>query len=341
MRKIIHIDMDAFFAAIEQRDNENLRGKPVIVGGDPNGRGVVATCSYEARKFGIHSAMPSKTAYQLCPQAIFVFPRFEVYKSVSEQIRKIFYEYTDLVEPLSLDEAFLDVTKNKAGNPSATLIAKKIKQKIYEKTRLTASAGVSFNKFLAKIASDWNKPDGLTVITPKDAPSFIDKLPIRKFWGVGKVTEKKMKQIGVYTGADLKKIPEEKLRHKFGKMGSFIYHMARGEDTRPVNPARERKSLGKENTFAYDLETLEEAQKHIEDLARQLQTLLRKKKIMGRTVTLKVRYGDFSTITRSLTLPHPVDDADSIIACAKELLKKTEAGNRKIRLLGITLSNLQ
>ncbi len=341
MRKIIHIDMDAFFAAIEQRDNENLRGKPVIVGGDPHGRGVVATCSYEARKFGIHSAMPSKTAYQLCPQAIFAAPRFEVYKSVSEQIREIFYEYTDLVEPLSLDEAFLDVTKNKAKNPSATLIAQEIKQKIYEKTRLTASAGVSFNKFLAKIASDWNKPDGLTVITPKDAPSFIDNLPIRKFWGVGKVTEKKMKQMGIFTGADLKRVAEEKLRQKFGKIGSFLYHMARGEDNRPVNPSRERKSLGKENTFPYDLETLGEAQEQIEDLARQLQTSLRKRKIMGRTVTLKVRYLDFSTITRSLTLPHPIDDADSIIACAKELLKKTEAGKRNIRLLGITLSNLQ
>src|SRR5210317_1660639 len=235
IRKIIHIDMDAFYASVEQRDRPELKGKPVIVGGDPQSRGVVAACSYEAREFGIHSAMASATAYRLCPDAVFIRPRFDVYRAVSSEIRKIFCEYTDLVEPLSLDEAFLDVTKNYMGMPSATLIAKEIKRKIYCKTgKLTASAGVSFNKFIAKVASDMNKPDGITVITPDMAEEFIDQLPIRKFFGVGKVTEAKMRSLGIQTGADLKRFQKEKLVEIFGKSGSYFFDIAHGMEHRPV-----------------------------------------------------------------------------------------------------------
>ncbi|CAB1061728.1 DNA polymerase IV (EC [Olavius sp. associated proteobacterium Delta 1] len=255
LRKIIHLDMDAFYASVEQRDTPELKGKPVIVGGDPNHRGVVAACSYEARKFGIHSAMASSTAYKLCPDAIFIRPRFDVYKAVSSEIREIFHEYTNLVEPLSLDEAFLDVTENFKEMVSATLIAKEIKNQIYSRTgRLTASAGVSFNKFLAKVASDINKPDGITVVTPEMAASFIDRLPIRKFFGVGKVTEEKMIGFGIKTGADLKKYKKEKLIQIFGKSGNYFYNIAHGKDDRPVEPNRIRKSIGKETTLPEDID---------------------------------------------------------------------------------------
>lgn len=247
--------MDAFYASVEQRDTPELKGKPVIVGGDPNHRGVVAACSYEARKFGIHSAMASSTAYKLCPDAIFIRPRFDVYKAVSSEIREIFHEYTNLVEPLSLDEAFLDVTENFKEMVSATLIAKEIKNQIYSRTgRLTASAGVSFNKFLAKVASDINKPDGITVVTPEMAASFIDRLPIRKFFGVGKVTEEKMIGFGIKTGADLKKYKKEKLIQIFGKSGNYFYNIAHGKDDRPVEPNRIRKSIGKETTLPEDID---------------------------------------------------------------------------------------
>ena len=252
-RKIIHIDMDAFFAAVEQRDNPELRGKPVIVGGDPGGRGVVATCSYEARRFGIHSAMSCARAYRLCPQARFVPPRFEAYRTVSLQIREIFHQYTDLVEPLSLDEAFLDVTDNKPAIQSATWVAQEILQKIKQVTGLTASAGVSYNKFLAKIASDMHKPDGLTVVTPEQAKAFIEVLPVRRFHGVGRVTEKRMQTLGILTGADLKKRPQQELDKNFGKAGQYYYQIARGIDLRPVLPNRVRKSIGKETTLSEDI----------------------------------------------------------------------------------------
>jgi DNA polymerase-4 len=340
MRKIIHIDMDAFYASVEQRDRPEIKGQPVIVGGDPNSRGVVAACSYEAREFGIHSAMASSTAYKLCPEAVFIRPRFDAYRAVSSEIREIFYEYTDLVEPLSLDEAFLDVTENFKGMPSATLIAREIKKKIYEKTgKLTASAGVSFNKFLAKVASDVNKPDGITVITPEMADEFIDRLPIRKFFGVGKVTEEKMLNLGIKTGADLKKFKKERLIELFGKSGNYFYDIAHGMDERPVEPNRVRKSIGKERTFSEDIDDTYEMLEILEDIAVRLENSLTKRDAKGRTITLKIKYFDFQSITRSVTIDEAADNASVIIKFVKPLLSKTEAGNKKVRLLGISVSN--
>jgi len=340
LRKIIHIDMDAFYASVEQRDTPELKGKPVIVGGDPNHRGVVAACSYEARKFGIHSAMASSTAFKLCPDAIFIRPRFDVYKAVSSEIRKIFHEYTDLVEPLSLDEAFLDVTENFKQMASATLIAKKIKKEIYSRTgRLTASAGVSFNKFLAKVASDINKPDGITVITPGMADCFIDRLPIRKFFGVGKVTEEKMIGCGIKTGADLKKFEREKLIQLFGKSGYYFYNIAHGKDDRPVEPNRIRKSFGKETTLPEDIDDKDQILEILENIAVKLEDLLHRHDAKGKTITLKIKYFDFKSITRSVTIDEPADSASIIMKYITPLLSKTEAGDRKVRLLGISISN--
>ena len=340
LRKIIHIDMDAFYASVEQRDAPELKGKPVIVGGDPNHRGVVAACSYEARKFGIHSAMASSTAFKLCPDAIFIRPRFDVYKAVSSEIRKIFHEYTDLVEPLSLDEAFLDVTVNFKQMASATLIAKEIKEEIYSRTgRLTASAGVSFNKFLAKVASDINKPDGITVITPGIADCFIDCLPIRKFFGVGKVTEEKMIGCGIKTGADLKNFEREKLIQLFGKSGNYFYNIAHGKDDRPVEPNRIRKSIGKETTLHQDIDDTDRMIEILEEIALKLEELLCNRGLKGRTITLKIKYHDFRSITRSVTVDRPVDDAGVIMVHVNSLLTRTEAGKEKVRLLGISLSN--
>jgi len=332
--------MDAFYASVEQRDRPEFKGKPVIVGGDPKSRGVVAACSYEARKFGIHSAMPSVTAYRLCPDAVFIRSRFDVYRAVSSQIREIFYEYTDLVEPLSLDEAFLDVTENYKGMPSATLIAREIKKKIYDRTGgLTSSAGVSFNKFIAKVASDINKPDGITVITPEMADEFIDKLPIRKFFGVGKVTEGKMLNLGIKTGADLKKYKKEQLIQIFGKSGRYFYDTAHGLDERPVDPNRIRKSIGKETTFPEDLNDTDQMIEILEDIAAKLENSLIKKDAKGRTITLKVKYFDFQSITRSITVDEPAESASVIMKYVKPLLAKTEAGDKKVRLLGISISN--
>ena len=340
IRKIIHIDMDAFYASVEQRDRPELKGKPVIVGGDPQSRGVVAACSYEARKFGIHSAMASSTAYRLCPDAVFIRSRFDVYRAVSSQIREIFCEYTDLVEPLSLDEAFLDVTENYKGMPSATLIAREIKRKVYDRTGgLTSSAGVSFNKFLAKVASDINKPDGITVITPEMADEFMDKLPIRKFFGVGKVTEEKMFSFGIKTGADLKKFKKEKLIQLFGKSGSYFYDIAHGLDHRPVEPNRIRKSIGKETTFSEDINNTDQMIEVLEDIAAKLENSLIKKDAKGRTITLKMKYFDFHSITRSITIDEPADSASVIMKYVRPLLSKTEAGEKKVRLLGISISN--
>jgi DNA polymerase-4 len=340
IRKIIHIDMDAFYASVEQRDRPELKGKPVIVGGDPNSRGVVAACSYEARRFGIHSAMASSKAYRLCPDAMFIRPRFDMYRAVSAQIREIFCEYTDLVEPLSLDEAFLDVTENYTGIASATLIAKEIKKKIYDRTgKLTASAGVSFNKFIAKVASDMNKPDGLTVITPEMADEFIDRLPIRKFFGVGKVTEEKMLNLGIKTGADLKKYTKAQLIELFGKSGSYFYSIAHGNDERPVEPNRIRKSIGKETTFSLDIDDTDQMLEILQDIADRLENSLIKREAKGRTITLKVKYYDFQSTTRSITIDEPADSASVIMKYIKPLLFKTEAGTKKVRLLGISISN--
>jgi DNA polymerase-4 len=340
IKKIIHIDMDAFYASVEQRDFPEYRGKPVIVGGSPEGRGVVAAASYEVRKFGVHSAMPAAKAVRLCPQAIFVKPRFEVYREVSEQIREIFFQFTDLVEPLSLDEAYLDVTENHINLPSGTLIANEIRKLIKEKTRLTASAGVAFNKFLAKVASDINKPDGMAVITPDKADAFLESLPIGKFHGIGSATEKKMKSLGIYTGKDLKEWDEIELVERFGKTGRYYYRIVRGKDNREVKAHRIRKSIGKERTFSEDVEELNWIHNFLEELSEKISRSMKKKKVAGKTVTLKVRYDDFETLTRSTSFSHYINKGEDIAETAKSLLEQTEAGKRKVRLLGITLSNL-
>lgn len=340
IRKIIHVDMDAFYASVEQRDNPDLRGKPVIVGGNPSGRGVVATCSYEARKFGVHSAMPASQAVRLCPHGIFVKANFDAYKKASQQIREIFFEYTDLVEPLSLDEAFLDVTENHRNIPSATLIAKEIKERIYEETKLTASAGVAHNKFLAKVASDVNKPNGLTLITPEKAEAFLEELPIEDFFGVGKATQKKMHAVGINSGADLKKWSEIDLVKAFGKSGRFYYRIVRGIDHREVKPHRVRKSYGKERTFSEDIDSLEWIHNFLDELAQTIAEGMKKINAAGKTITLKVRYDDFDTITRSYSLPHHTNRYQDITDVVRKLLEETEVGKRPVRLLGITLSNL-
>lgn len=339
-RKIIHIDMDAFFASVEQRDFPELRGKPVIVGGHPGQRGVVAAASYEARAFGIHSAMPSSRAHRLCPEAVFVKARFEVYRKVSEQVRSIFRQFTDLVEPLSLDEAFLDVTDNKKSNPSATWIAKEIRQMIFVQTNLTASAGVAPNKFLAKIASDINKPNGMYVIPPNMTGTFIAKLPIGKFFGIGKATEKKMHELGIFSGADLKTWEETELIRHFGKSGHFYYEIARGRDGRAVSPHRIRKSVGVEETYDVDLVQLDRMKKELDTLGAVLAGRLGKAKLAGKTITLKLRYGNFDTVTRSQSQSHFVAEASRLSSIAKELLEQNFQEGQTVRLLGITVSNL-
>ncbi|WP_207420846.1 DNA polymerase IV [Desertivirga brevis] len=338
-RKIIHIDMDAFYASVEQRDNPEYRGKPIAVGGSPEGRGgVVATASYEARRFGIRSAMSSKQAVRLCPHVIFVRPRFEVYKAVSQKIREIFYRYTDLIEPLSLDEAYLDVTEDKLGIGSALDIAKQIKDAIKEELQLSASAGVSINKFVAKIASDINKPDGLTFIGPSSIEAFMEKLPVEKFYGVGKVTAAKMMKLGLFYGSDLKALSETDLQKHFGKQGKFYYDIVRGIDNREVQTHRETKSLAAEDTFPYDLTTLEEMEEQLERIAQLVCERLRKKGLKGRTVTVKIKYSDFKQITRNRSLISPIDDLSTIASTAKELLSSTFSEDQKVRLLGISIS---
>lgn len=332
--------MDAFFASVEQRDHPEYRGKPVVVGGSPRGRGVVAAASYESRKYGIHSAMPAAQAVKRCPHAIFVKPRFEVYKEVSHQIREIFFEYTDLVEPLSLDEAYLDVTDNHKQNPSATLIAKEIKQQILKKTELVASAGISFNKFLAKIASDLDKPDGLSIIHPDEAEEFIEQLPIGKFYGVGKATQRKMASFGIRTGRDLKQWEEVDLVKRFGKSGHHYYRIARAIDNRKVKSHRIRKSIGKERTFSEDVSDLEWIAQFLKDLSVKISDTMKKLNATGKTVTLKVRYKNFETVTRSYTHPQFIHKTDDIAETAVRLLKETEAGAREVRLLGISISSL-
>jgi DNA polymerase IV len=342
VRKIIHVDMDAFYASVEQRDNPEYRGKPLVVGGPPQGRGgVVAAASYEARKYGIRSAMPSKRAAQLCPDLIFVFPRFPVYKEVSKKIREIFSRYTDLVEPLALDEAYLDVTTDKQHIGSAIAIAKQIKQAIKEELQLTASAGVSVNKFVAKIASDLNKPDGLAFIGPSHIEEFMEKLAVEKFHGVGRVTAEKMKSMGLHIGADLKKLTEDELVQHFGKPGRFYYRIVRGIDERPVQPNRESKSVGAEDTFAYDLTVAVEMLRELEKIAVLVAERLQRYHLKGRTLTLKIKYGDFRQITRSKSFNQPVGDAELIATTAKELLLATDPEHKRIRLMGISLSNFK
>ncbi len=331
--------MDAFFASVEQRDNPELRGKPIAVGGNGK-RGVVSAASYEARKYGVHSAMPGSVAARLCPHLIFVKTHFDKYAEVSKQIRQIFEEYTDLVEPLSLDEAYLDVTENKFGMLSATLIAQDIRVKIFERTQLTASAGVSFTKFLAKTASDFNKPNGLTVIKPAEAIPFLEKLPIEKFHGIGKVTAEKMRKMNIRTGADLKQLDELEMVRRFGKVGRYYYKVCRGEDDNPVNPNRIRKSIGAEETFSDDLDNIEDMKKQLLIIAERVFNYMSRKDVYGRTLTLKVKSPEFQTFTRSKTYLHEVRNLDDILRGVFELLESNVKHFEKVRLLGISMSNL-
>ena len=340
MRKIIHQGLDAFFASVEQRDHPGYRGKPLVVGGTPSGRGVVAAASYEARKFGIHSAMPSRLAKQKCPNLIFVPPRFEIYRSISKQIHQIFERYTNLVEPVALDEAYLDVTENKQGVAYATTIAKHIRADIFAQTNLTASAGVSFNKFLAKMASGINKPNGMTVILPKDAEAFVEALPIEKFHGIGKVTAQKMHDLGIFSGADLKRRSHLELVQHFGKVGSFYYKIARAEDDRIVEPNRIRKSIGAETSFAQDLSDRAIMLTEIETIAQTVKQRLESHQTGGRTLTLKVKFANYQQITRSKTVMNSIRELDTILTVANELFGTIDLDNRNIRLLGISLSNL-
>lgn len=332
--------MDAFFASVEQWDNPELRGRPVAVGGSAE-RGVVAAASYEARKFGVRSAMPSVTAKRLCPNLVFVRPRFEQYKHVSRQIREVFEEYTQLIEPLSLDEAYLDVTENFKGIETATEIARQIKTKIKEKMQLTASAGVSFNKFLAKTASDVNKPDGLFVIKPHQAAAFVEKLEIRKFYGVGKVTADKMTKMGIHTGKELREKSLEFLVHHFGKAGHYYHEICRGEDHREVNPERIRKSVGVENTFNTDHSEPERLYAELDIILDELYKRLERSKAFGKTVTLKVKFEDFEQITRSRTSQMLIMEPETIGKLAYELLNALLPAEKGIRLMGVTLSNLE
>jgi len=339
VRKIIHIDMDAFYASVEQRDFPQYKGKPLIVGGPPDGRGVVAAASYEARAFGVHSAMPSKKAQQLCPYAIFVYPRFNVYKEVSRQIRAIFSRYTDLIEPLSLDEAYLDVTQDKLNIGSAITIAQEIKKAIKEELHLTASAGISINKFVAKIASDINKPDGLTFIGPSKIEKFMEKLPVEKFHGVGKVTAQRMKMQNIRKGSDLKKLSEERLMTLFGKSGKFFYNIVRGIDHRQVKPDRETKSISSEDTFSYDLDKGSELYEHLLRITLAAFRRANQYQLFGRTITVKIKFADFKIITRSTSFEHPITDEDEAIYAARTLVENADFEGKSVRLIGVGFSN--
>ena len=338
IRKIIHVDMDAFYASVAQMDHPDLKGKPIAVGGGGN-RGVVSAASYEARKFGVKSAMSGRLAIKLCPDLIFVKTDFERYREISKRIRKIFLEYTDLVEPLSLDEAYLDVTENKIGLPSASLIAQEIRQRIFNEVGLTASAGISINKFIAKVASDYNKPNGQKTVNPEDVLSFLEDLDIRKFYGVGKVTAEKMYLKGIFTGKDLKSKSLAYLEDNFGKSGSYYYHVVRGIHTSEVKPNRIRKSLAAERTFSTNLSSEIFMLEKLKQIAEEVAKRLKKSNISGKTVTLKIKYSDFSLQTRSKTLPYFISDKSIILETAKDLLYQNNLNN-SVRLLGISLSNL-
>ena len=338
LRKIIHVDMDAFYASVEQMDNPELKGKPIAVGGGES-RGVVSAASYEARKFGVKSAMSGFLAKRRCPNLIFVRPRFSRYKEISQQVRKIFFEYTDLVEPLSLDEAYLDVTQNKKGNPSATLVATEIREKIFREVGLTASAGISINKFIAKIASDYNKPNGQKTVNPEEVIEFLEQLDIRKFYGVGKVTAEKMYKLGIFTGSDLKEKSVTFLEKHFGKSGAFYHQVVRGIHNSEVKPNRIPKSVAAERTFSDNLTSEIFMMEKLDHIATELAKRLQRHEISGKTVTLKIKYSDFTTQTRSKTLHYFIADKSLILETAKELLYQEKLQN-SVRLLGISLANL-
>ena len=337
IRKIIHIDMDAFFASVEQKANPRLKGKPVIVGGQPGHRGVVAAASYEARVFGVRSAMPTSHAQRLCPDAIFVPPQFDLYKQVSQQIKEIFLSYTDLVEPLSLDEAFLDITGK---HPSATWVANEIRTKIFQKTGLTASAGVAPGKFLAKIASEINKPNGIFVITPDEVLGFIERLPIRKFFGIGEATEEKMLRLGIRTGKDLQEHDLDFMVRNFGKTGVFYFQISRGIDQRQVKPERERKSISVERTFPEDIYSLVHLDTMLKKVCQELEERMLKKVLAGRTVHLKIRFENFETLTRSHSRSINTRRAGDFYETVKAMLSSLDLDDRGVRLLGVGCSNL-
>jgi DNA polymerase IV len=339
MRKIIHVDMDAFYASVEQRDNPDLRGKPVAVGGSSK-RGVVAAASYEARAFGVKSAMPSVTAQRRCPDLVFVKPRFEAYRSVSRQIREIFARHTDLIEPLALDEAYLDVTEDKQGIGSAVKIAKAIRAAILEETGLTASAGVSYNKFIAKLASDQNKPDGLCIILPAQGEAFVATLPVRRFHGVGPRTAEKMERLGIRNGADLRAMSEEWLQRNFGSSGGYLFKAARGIDHRRVNPSHERKSVGGELTYFDDKQGNEELHAALDEIIDIVWRRIENSGVHGRTVVMKARYSDFRTLTRSKSLPRNVFDRAEFATIGHALLNQILPAEMGVRLLGLTLSGI-
>ena len=338
IRKIIHVDMDAFYASVEQMDNPELKGKPIAVGGSEK-RGVVSAASYEARKFGVKSAMSGIQAIRNCPELIFVKPRFDRYHEISKKIRAIFYDYTNLVEPLSLDEAYLDVTINKKGNPSASLIAEEIRERILKEVGLTASAGISINKFIAKVASDYNKPNGQKTITPEEVNEFLEKLDIRKFYGVGKVTAEKMYQLGIFTGKDLKSKRKVYLEEHFGKSGLYYYDVVRGIHNSEVKPNRVRKSLAAEHTFNENLSSEIFMLERLDQITNEVSKRLKKSKVAGKTVTLKIKYSDFTLQTRSKTLHYYISDKSLIFETAKDLLFQEKLSN-SVRLLGISMSNL-
>jgi DNA polymerase-4 len=331
--------MDAFYASVEQRDNPSLRGKPVAVGGDPTERGVVAAASYEARTFGVRSAIPMSRAVRLCPSLVIVRPDFHKYRSVSQQVFEIFREVTALVEPLSLDEAYLDVTENRWHEPLGVTVARRIKQRIKDTTQLTASAGVAPNKFLAKIASGWKKPDGLTVVAPERVETFLKGLPVDALWGVGPVTAARLREHGIDKLTDVRARTQADLEAIVGSLAGWLIELAHGRDDRPVEPNRPTKSAGSEETYATDLESIEEIRREIDAMARDIARWLARKGKTARTVTIKVRYSDFTTITRSQSAPEPTADPDTIAARAVSLLEKTQAGQRPIRLLGVSLHN--
>ena len=340
LRKIIHLDMDAFYASVEQRDDPSLKGKPVAVGGSPQGRGVVAACSYEARKFGIRSAMPMARALRLCPGLEIVRPDFSKYKSVSQQVMAILRSVTPLVEPLSLDEAYLDVTENSLGQPLAMEVAKYLKSRIFVETALTASAGVAPNKFLAKIASGWQKPNGLTVIAPERVEAFLQKLPVEALWGVGPVTANKLRAIGIEKLVDVRHVDEDRLRKSVGSLAAWLQRLSRGDDPRQVTPDRPWKSISCEDTYPEDLVELKEMRAEIERLARRVAAQVANKGLVARTVTIKVRYADFTTVTRSHTEEPATHETARIAARALMLLERTDAGKRTVRLLGVGVHGL-
>lgn len=340
MKKIIHVDMDAYYAAVEIRENPTLEGKPLIVGGHPQSRGVVSTCSYAARKFGIHSGMSSFQAWQLCKHAIFVFPNFKLYKEISDQIREIFYQYTDNVETMSLDEAYLDVTDNKINEPSAEVIAKAIKEQILKKTKLTCSAGVSYNKFLAKIGSELQKPDGLVVIPPEKAQEILFNLPIEKFHGIGKVTAARMKNVGINTGKDLFQVELKDMIRRYGKMGVFYYYVVRGIDEREIIPYSDPKSISCETTLDEDSDNFQDLTEVLAKLADKLSFRMQTKQINGMLLNIKIKYDNFESVTKSIPMSQLTNDRDTIFKYSEQLLIQQWDGNRKVRLLGIGLNKL-